>query len=278
MDSTLDAKPLKPLNVIYGLYCVCEGCGPDNEEVKYVGQSSVGAAMRFYHHRHAVNSGKQWASSRWMRKHGVENIRYTVLESLETAAGLDAAEERWIIELKTLVDQNGYNITPGGKSVRGYKHRPDAKSRIGRTHTAETRAKLSLAQKGKVGSLANNVKINESIAAEIKRDLWSGLTIAECAKLRGQTEGIVASISTNSTWNHVPWPIGPRRRDNPGTFSAGHQAGEAHPDAIFTEDDIRAIRRKRDAGTSYAALGREYGTSGTNIGFICRRVTWKHVT
>jgi len=53
--------------------------------------------------------------------------------------------------------------------------------------------------------------------------------------------------------------------------------GEANGHAIFSEIDIRAIRQAHATGVGVKALGRLYGTSHTNIGFIVRRETWRHV-
>lgn len=44
-----------------------------------------------------------------------------------------------------------------------------------------------------------------------------------------------------------------------------------HPDAKFTPEQVREIRRRHEAGESYPALGRAYGMHPQNIGRICRR-------
>lgn len=264
------------MNVIYGLYCVCEDCDIE-KRVRYVGQSARGVRVRYYNHTYAARHNKPWVVSRWMRKHGIENIKHTVLEECASSLDLDEAEAHWIVELETLVEQGGCNIRAGGNSVRGYKHRDDARSRIPRSHSEETKRRLSEAGKGRVGSLIPNSIINEAMASAIKADLWRGMQSGAVAEKYGVSYGIVAGISCYAAWTHVPWPIGPRVRGETGRFQQGHRTGEAHPDAIFTESDIREIRRKHTAGATYAALGREYGTSGTNIRFIVKRITWKHV-
>ncbi len=50
--------------------------------------------------------------------------------------------------------------------------------------------------------------------------------------------------------------------------------GEAHPMTKLTDDDVRAIRAS--VGTE-REVAEKYGVSGTCIGYIRRRQTWKHV-
>lgn len=45
----------------------------------------------------------------------------------------------------------------------------------------------------------------------------------------------------------------------------------------LTEDDVRTIRKRVDAGETRAAVGRDYGIVANQIGRICRRQSWKHV-
>lgn len=64
--------------------------------------------------------------------------------------------------------------------------------------------------------------------------------------------------------------------------------GELHPNhwnvrgtqvntAKLTEDDVRQIRRLSVSGLSYSQIGARFGVTKYNVGFIVRRVTWKHV-
>ena len=55
------------------------------------------------------------------------------------------------------------------------------------------------------------------------------------------------------------------------------QRGESHTQAIFTDDDVRNIRKLHAAGVSQSELGRRYGTHAATISKITRRKTWKHV-
>ena len=53
--------------------------------------------------------------------------------------------------------------------------------------------------------------------------------------------------------------------------------GVMHPKAIFTEDDIRSIRKRHKDGEGFTKISKDYNTSGTCIRYICIRHTWKHI-
>lgn len=61
-----------------------------------------------------------------------------------------------------------------------------------------------------------------------------------------------------------------RNRNNP-------KRGSDNRKAIFTEEQIRAIRRAATSGIPRPVLAKQYGTSRQNIGFIVRRDTWAHL-
>jgi hypothetical protein len=53
--------------------------------------------------------------------------------------------------------------------------------------------------------------------------------------------------------------------------------GVARPQAKLDDDRVRAIRAAAAAGDSYATIGLRYGVTPSNIMFVVRRMTWKHV-
>lgn len=61
-----------------------------------------------------------------------------------------------------------------------------------------------------------------------------------------------------------------------GIFSKFKACGEKHYGAIFSNEDILNIRRKRKY-TSCRQLAREYCTIHQVISDICNRKTWKHI-
>lgn len=53
--------------------------------------------------------------------------------------------------------------------------------------------------------------------------------------------------------------------------------GEKNGMAILTEEVVRNIRKRREEGSTYDQLSAEFRTSRSNVCFIVRRETWRHV-
>lgn len=62
-------------------------------------------------------------------------------------------------------------------------------------------------------------------------------------------------------------------------FQSGYHdhKGESHPQSVFSDDDIRTIRRLREGGKSLAAIGRLYGVTYQAISHIVTRKNWSHI-
>lgn len=85
----------------------------------YIGQS-VDIERRFANHANAAKSAKQeydYALYRAIRKYGIENFSFDVLEEVPLSENLDSREIYWIAYYDTF--NNGYNETLGGSGVRG---------------------------------------------------------------------------------------------------------------------------------------------------------------
>jgi hypothetical protein len=53
--------------------------------------------------------------------------------------------------------------------------------------------------------------------------------------------------------------------------------GEANPRARLTDDEVRAIRSRRNAGERSADLAAEFGITPRMVNLIARRERWSHV-
>lgn len=53
--------------------------------------------------------------------------------------------------------------------------------------------------------------------------------------------------------------------------------GAASPKAKLTNDDVREIRQRRQAGELYAAIAADFAITPENAAQICRRETWRHI-
>ncbi len=92
------------------------------------GRSYVGVAMdiskRWIDHRVSLNRPDRphhsWALQRDWSRYGADAFTFSILEYCEPSC-FDEREVHWIKVYDSMVP-NGYNIRPGGKSQRGYRH------------------------------------------------------------------------------------------------------------------------------------------------------------
>lgn len=179
-------------NVIYGLFHI-----DDPDTVRYVGQTRKSARTRFTAHRTAsLNPNAKHDYDvpvhRWMRKYGVENISYRILEAVDNPDDLDEREAYWISSLGTLTStsSSGLNVSPGGGSMTGVRHTTKTKEALRKQRQA-----LTVEQ-----------------ATDIKLRIWNGEVLKAIAESLDISESIVRLISQNKTYLEAPWPIGPRRQ------------------------------------------------------------------
>ena len=315
------------LNQVYGLWCTCH----PERGIKYVGQTIKGAEARFMFHRYYAGTRYQGAPNiydyplyRWMRKHSVENIFVEVLEVVKGRELLNEAEVRWIEELGTF-GANGLNQCAGGTSVTGYTHSALTREKMsGRSYTDETRLKMSLSAKKRgisenakiavrlqCGELSPRATSTAEEVASVKYRLWSGESVIALSRELGWTLSKVSHISTNVSWQSVPWPIGPRseaptkelmrvaalgRKASPEarenmsrsakklwtperrkSASAAH-SGSANAVSKLTDDNVIEMRGLYSGGGwNYETLGRRFGVSAACASKVCRRLSWKHL-
>lgn len=174
------------LNVIYGLYCACADCEREKpNKVRYVGQTCVGVEQRFRKHIQPREVAHPTPLGAWKRKHGRENIKYIVLEELDTVSELDAAEIKWIADLETFTDNHkgGLNRSTGG--------------RVGGTFSEVTRQRLKEANSKDTTSWT---KAGFEAAGEMRERYRAGDRVADIARDYGLSKAHVHSIISNQTW------------------------------------------------------------------------------
>ncbi len=130
--------------IIYGAECLV------NHKI-YIGQTVRILEKRIIEHK----SNKVSLISRAIHKYGEENFVWVTLEECDSREQLNEREIFWIKTLDTKFP-NGYNLTDGGKGNSGY------------ICSAETRAKLSLAKRGKKCSLETRTKIAASNKGKVR--------------------------------------------------------------------------------------------------------------
>ena len=118
----------------------------------YIGQS-LNINNRFRVHKFKSNKNQKHPLYSSIRKYGIENFEFTILEEVPDVSKLDNKEQYWLNYYKSYNSLYGYNLRTDCISNRGFKH------------TKETKEKMSLSKKGikrKPLSKEHKLKLSES--------------------------------------------------------------------------------------------------------------------
>jgi group I intron endonuclease len=161
----------------------------------YIGFTSNKVSWRFNQHIYETNGGRNHHLNNAIRKHKKNNFFVeTICQSKDKKTALNL-EKFWIKEFNSQNCKYGYNITAGGEGTTGLtalkgrkltkNHRKkisEAKKRyfdgggkswnLGKTHSQETRNKISKAQKGRCSPMKG--KKHTEISKELNRIVHLG--------------------------------------------------------------------------------------------------------
>ena len=104
----------------------------------YIGQTTRILKCRMREH---INDQRKYYFHNALRKYGIDNFKWEIIERCDSKRELDEMEFHYIKQYDTF--NGGYNLTFGGEGSVGYKH------------SEETLKKLSLSLKGKMSSENN---------------------------------------------------------------------------------------------------------------------------
>lgn len=190
----------------------------------YVGQTKR-PSKRWSNHRYfARHLGKKTRHvHRCMNAEGVENFRFTVIETHTTQQDADIAESFWIEFFRA----NGgvYNIVDGGVNMqnlyRGKHFSPSSEFKPGHVMSEETRAKISATAKAKcirppsrLGAKCSdetrarmamsNARFAPEDIACIREEAQRGTKIVALAKRYSASTCAISNIVAGKTYRHVP--------------------------------------------------------------------------
>lgn len=193
----------------------------------YIG-SSQDLRYRFRKHRTRLAAGTHdnpHLQSAW-NKYGEDSFEFEILELVPNRELLLSREQHWIDSVGCASRTLGYNILPTAGSRLGSTHSEETKAKIsksgkgltrsaetrrrmsvaftGRTMSPEARAKLSEIAKKRVGEKSGRCTITEQDALNILSCLSEGLGTRETSEFLGIKYNIVAKIKYNKTWKHLP--------------------------------------------------------------------------
>lgn len=111
-------------------------------------------------------------------------------------------------------------------------------------------------------------RITAEVVPTLVAEYERGDTLTTIAKRHGWSQGAIRSAIAKA---------GVTIRSAVARGGGGYRKGEDHGGARLTEDAVRSIRARFDAGERYGDLSREHNVSRALIARIVKRRLWKHV-
>lgn len=214
----------------------------------YIGKS-IDIERRFKEHKtHAFyqkEKNREWNKVlyRAIRKYGIENFSFEILEEVEDSSKLDEREMFWINFYDSY--NNGYNETPGGDGV---------KNNQGENHP--------------------NHKVDELTVIEI-RQRWAECKISTRELYYDYKDKIGKSgfkkIYSWQTWKNILPELNTQERRNwhRNNGKSYSNAGERSPKAILSDKDVYDIRIRYKNGESVRSIYKDYEKTGMTYGSFC---------
>lgn len=215
-----------------------------------------------------------------MKKYGVENFKIEMLETLENEEKCFQRETYWIEFFKTNIVKYGhdfgYNLSDGGEGPSGHKDTPEQKKRksirqtgnnnnfYGKTHSKESRKRISDARKGKSISDDAKKKISEKLRGKPKSE---------------ETKKRMSDAFTGRRYTQ-------KQRENMGKSKRGKpnykKRGSKHHNAKTTENEVIEIRLYWNNNNDIPKnkikyLIEKFRLTESTIKQIVYKKTWKHL-
>lgn len=161
----------------------------------YIGQTTQTFEKRRQQHENSINykSCDRMVFTRALRKYGIDNFEWKIIDEAKTQDELDEKEIYWIDKLNTIVDSGkGYNSNFGGNGGR---------------HSELTKFKIGDAQKGSknhmFGVLGEDHHSSKKVMNMETRMIYDSAT--ECSEIEGVQQAKVCAVcrgdraTTNNT-------------------------------------------------------------------------------
>lgn len=191
----------------FGIYIITNTIN----DMVYVGQTRQFFKKRYWHHYWKLrkNTHDNNHLQNAFNLYGENNFKFEILEITNDISKLNDLEIKYISQYREL--NTCYNLQSGGQTVSNYERTDDIKRRIGeknrinmlgKTHTEETKLKMSKSRMGNDYGKVNYV-INEHQAFQIKNLLMQGIKPSKIAKDLNVTYKSVNGILSGNSWSIV---------------------------------------------------------------------------
>lgn len=166
----------------------------------YIGKTEGDVALRWHQHIYNMNNGVFYHLYNAMRKYGIQNFSFDVLESDVLSQNINDREQFYISQYDSL--NNGYNMTIGGDGVTKYSHE-DIKNKflelnnISQTalffNCSENTVRRTLKEYGIYNNFNNALFAKKVVQYDLKKDEVLNIynSLGEAAKaVNGTPQGI----------------------------------------------------------------------------------------
>ncbi len=219
---------------IYQIRCLISG-------KLYIGSSNA-LNKRWNEHRNKLSKGVHHSVllQRAWEKHGPENFVFEILELIGDKEELIRVEQQYLDRLQTCDKTKGYNIAKIADMPVGFD---------GRTHTPETKAKMSNRAKGRIFTPETRAKMRATVTGR-KMSVEARAKMSAFQKARKQTPEhrakIAASIRSPETRAKMSATLRGRKHspDHVANQAATLRGRKYTPEHIANNRASRALRRK----------------------------------
>ena len=164
---------------------------------KYIGQS-IDHENRWKQHERDSRKGSIYPIHCSIRKYGIENFSFKVIESVDTQEEANSREDFWINSLNTRNSEHGYNIRGGGATGL---HSEETKKKIGESHKQNYIDHPEL--RYEKGNHWRGVPLSEE-RKQYLSESHTGMTYPPCPEEKKQNN----SEKMKKAWEDHPWETG----------------------------------------------------------------------
>ncbi|QIW89883.1 homing endonuclease [Bacillus phage Izhevsk] len=180
----------------------------------YIGKTKNLSYRKYTHKCQALTRDSNTYFHKAIRKYGWENFKWEVIDETETDEELNEKESYWIEKYNSNIQTVGYNMSNGGEGnaligelnpMYGKSHSDETKRKMsekmkGKTHSSEAKKKIGEAKQGENHPLS---VLTEDDVREIKKMLNNGCKQKEIMEKFNIKQPTVSAIKTGRIWSHI---------------------------------------------------------------------------
>lgn len=212
----------------------------------YIGQALEGFQRRYWHHQWCLKTNchcNHYLQHAW-NKYGEKNFEFSVVHILQNNESIDELEKQYIIAMKSMFHEHGYNMQSGGQPKQ-----------LHRFHSAESRKIIG--QKNRQHMLGR--KLSEETREKMRKS----------SQHKGPSEEGRQRISSYMSNRIIT--------DETKAKLRNANIGSRAPVAKLHERDVIQIKLMLHAGIKQAIIADQYNVSLGAISAIANNRTWTHV-